>query len=99
MDYRFQEGGAKSGTYLAEATGTISWSGECKNGPAHERGVLQRYLGGKLGNKFEGEYEYGKQNARVLFAFGNGDLYDGEWKDGKPNVIGIYVGGDETYSG
>jgi hypothetical protein len=70
---------------------TVTWSGQCVNGFAEGRGVLQWLLSGKLHDHYEGTQHAGKANGRGVFTFANGDRYEGDFRDGKFNGRGVYT--------
>jgi hypothetical protein len=70
---------------------TISWSGDCKIGLAQGRGVLQWFVDGKHGNRYEGEYRGGQANGWGVYTYTDGSHYDGEWKDGRRNGRGVFT--------
>ncbi len=70
----------------------ISWSGNCANGLAQGRGVLQWYRGGKpTGGRYEGEYRDGFMNGHGVATFESGNRYDGEWKNGQRDGRGVFT--------
>ncbi len=70
----------------------ISWSGNCANGLAQGRGVLQWYRGGKpIGGRYEGEYRDGFMNGHGVATFESGNRYDGEWKNGQRDGRGVFT--------
>jgi hypothetical protein len=70
---------------------TITWSGQCIDGFAHGKGILQWYLNGVENGKYEGTYMYGKRNGQGTEILVNGEKYVGEWKDDKRNGQGSYT--------
>jgi hypothetical protein len=79
---------------------TVAWSGECQNGVARGRGVLQRFQDGKPiqrveeefyanGDHYEGETIDGKPTGHGIYTYANGNRYEGEFRDGKWNGRGI----------
>ena len=73
---------------------TIAWSGDCKIGLAQGRGVLQWFLDGKRGDRYEGEYRGGQANGRGVYTYTDGSHYDGEFKDGNFNGRGVFTFAD-----
>ena len=70
---------------------TIAWSGDCKIGLAQGRGVLQWFLDGKRGDRYEGEYRGGQANGRGVYTYTDGSHYDGEWREGRRNGRGVFT--------
>lgn len=61
------------------------YSGGCKNGLAHGKGVAQ----GK--DKYEGMFKNGNANGYGIYTWATGDRYEGQWQDNKLNGKGIYT--------
>ena len=70
---------------------SISWSGACESGLANGKGVLQWFVGGKPGDRFEGEYKAGHMSGHGVLVAANGDRYDGEWSNDVPSGPGVFV--------
>jgi len=65
------------------AAESITWSGDCKDGYAEGKGVAQWYKSKKISQKkYEGEMHGGFMNGQGKFTFANGDVFDGQFKDG-----------------
>lgn len=64
---------------------TFTWSGDCQNGIARGRGVLQWFTNGIPSGRYIGEYSDGRMNGRGVFEYANGDVYEGEFRDDRPN--------------
>ncbi|NDH62993.1 MAG: hypothetical protein EBY18_15390 [Alphaproteobacteria bacterium] len=75
---------------------SISWTGGCRNSLAQGQGVLQWFMDGKPGSRFEGEYRDGLLNGRGVYVFANGSRYDGEWRNGLPSGPGRLKRADGT---
>ena len=43
------------------------------------------------GNKYVGEWKYGKSHGHGVFSWADGESYSGEWKDGKYDGYGTYT--------
>lgn len=67
---------------LKEISGT--YTGDCKNGLAHGKGVAQ----GK--DRYEGKFKNGLPNGKGVYTWKSGEVYEGNWKDGKRHGLGIY---------
>lgn len=68
---------------------SISWTGGCQNKLAQGRGVLQWFMNGKPGDRYEGEYRDGKENGRGVHTYAGGGRYEGEYRDGKKSGRGV----------
>lgn len=73
---------------------TVTWSGRCTGGFAQGKGVLQFYLDGKPGARYEGELQKGVMAGRGKLRTGDGAMYDGDWVAGKPDGYGEYTAPD-----
>ncbi len=62
---------------------SVTWSGECKDGFATGKGVLNWTENGKPDLVFEGEYRNGKRNGRGVITTPDGDHFEGVWVDDK----------------
>lgn len=79
---------------------SISWSGGCRDDLAQGHGVLQWFMDGKPGSRFEGEYREGLLNGRGVYVFANGSRYDGEYADDLRSGRGVFTHPDgESYDG
>ena len=62
---------------------SIKWSGQCSNGKATGKGVVQWYLNGNPGSRYDGQYRDGHQNGKGTSTWANGSRYEGEWYNGE----------------
>jgi hypothetical protein len=78
----------------------ISWSGDCRDGLATGRGVLQWFQAQKLMSETDCEMAEGKIIGRTVVRYTNGNRYDGEFRDNRMHGHGIvqYANG-MTYDG
>ena len=77
----------------------VTWSGGCVDGKAAGWGRLVR-RGPSGENVYEGELSEGVQNGYGSYLRSNGQRYDGEWRDGRPDGHGVWTGTDgESYEG
>jgi hypothetical protein len=58
---------------IADISG--SYSGGCKKGLAHGKGIAQ----GK--DRFEGQFIKGMPEGKGIYTWANGTYYDGQWKN------------------
>jgi hypothetical protein len=83
-----------------EPGSSVSWSGRCVNGLAEGPGILQWFIDGKPGSRFQGELREGLLNGRGYYQFANGSRYDGEYLDDMRNGRGVFTHPDgESYEG
>jgi hypothetical protein len=73
---------------------TASWSGRCAGGFAEGKGILQFYLDGKPGARYQGELQKGVMHGRGELRTTDGAVYDGDWVAGKPEGYGNYAAPD-----
>ena len=60
------------------------YDGKCKNGFAHGKGKAV----GR--DKYEGKFEYGLPNGKGTYTWSSGEMYKGEWVNGKREGLGDY---------
>lgn len=70
-----------------------SYSGDCKNGLAHGKGIAQGI------DHYEGQFIKGMPSGRGIYTWVNGTYYDGEWKNGMREGKGKMVYGDSIVTG
>jgi len=70
---------------------SITWNGDCQNGLAEGKGILQWFVNGVASERYEGDWRDGKQNGHGVFTDAKGDHYDGEFLDDKMNGYGVFV--------
>jgi len=61
------------------------YSGGCKNGLAHGKGVAQ----GR--DRYEGVFNNGIEHGKGYYSWADGRRYKGDWRNGKQNGKGIYT--------
>jgi hypothetical protein len=76
--------------YTSQNT-AIFWSGNCKNGKAHGKGVLRLYRESQLESTYNGEMKYGKMDGYGIYTTPDGHKYEGQWKNNLQNGNGIYI--------
>ncbi len=69
------------------------YSGECRKGLAHGKGVAQGI------DRYDGDFFKGLPNGRGKYTWANGSYYEGEWKNGLREGVGKMVSGDSVVSG
>ncbi|NTV10572.1 MAG: hypothetical protein HGA47_07335 [Zoogloea sp.] len=67
---------------------TIEWSGQCRNGKAQGRGVLQWYNDGVKTDRYEGDYREGKKHGKGVYVWASGSRYQGAFVDGRREGFG-----------
>lgn len=70
-----------------------SYSGDCKKGLAHGRGVAQ----GR--DRYEGEFSKGVPDGTGTYTWENGSFYEGQFKNGLKDGKGKMVTSDSTITG
>lgn len=76
---------------LPEISG--SYSGGCKNGYAHGKGIAQGV------DRYEGQFTKGLPEGRGIYKWADGTYYDGQWKAGRKNGRGKMYYKDSTMIG
>jgi len=70
-----------------------SYTGDCKNGLAHGKGIAQGI------DRYEGEFFKGLPDGKGIYKWARGAYYEGEWKNGMQNGHGKMVSGDTVVTG
>jgi hypothetical protein len=82
--------GCKVYNPMPQENETISWSGQCRNGFADGKGILDWIINGQLEERFEGELKMGWADGEGTYVSRTGVRYEGEWKnslqDGKGKI-------------
>jgi hypothetical protein len=94
-DRRFFEGWFCQGTgkltgkcrMIDVATMSV-YEGEISNDIIHGKGY-QKWI--QDGSEYIGDYYAGKREGYGIFKYPNGDQYEGEWMDNKPDGMGTYT--------
>ncbi len=75
---------------------TIVWYGDCRDGLAQGKGVLQWYEGGMSADRYEGDYQGGRAEGHGLYISLTGDRYEGGFHTDQKNGAGVdsYANGD-----
>jgi hypothetical protein len=73
---------------------TVTWSGECKDGFAEGKGVVQFYLSGIADEKYEGEMKGGYADGTGTLMMLDGGRYEGQWSRSKQEGEGEYYAPD-----
>jgi len=72
---------------------SLSYSGQCKNGLAHGKGIAQGV------DHYEGQFIKGKPEGKGLYKWSDGTYYDGQWKNGMQEGKGKMVYRDSVVTG
>jgi len=92
--------GCKISNPSPKAAETVSWSGPCADGFAEGQGVLQWYMEGTAGVRYEGTLVHGTVSGQGKLTMPDGTRYEGGWVNGKQNGTGKYRAADgTTYEG
>ena len=70
-----------------------SYSGGCKNGLAHGKGIAQGT------DHYEGQFSKGMPDGKGTYTWSDGIYYEGQWRDGKREGEGKMVYSDSTVKG
>lgn len=98
-DHKVYHGQTDLKTFLPEGVGEVSfpdnsrYNGEFMAGKMHGKGVFQwrNAQPGRCDEKYDGDYQYGKKHGNGKFTFSSGNVYDGQWVNGKREGRGILV--------
>jgi TonB family protein len=71
-----------------------TWTGDCKDGFATGKGVLQWYLRDAPDSRYEGEMEKGQPNGHGIYTYASKARYEGEFRNGKRNGKGVMTSPD-----
>jgi len=72
---------------------SASYSGKCKNGLAHGKGIAQGT------DHYEGQFSKGLPAGTGIYTWADGTYYDGQWREGMKNGKGTLVARDSVLSG
>lgn len=70
-----------------------TYTGECKNGQAHGKGIAQGI------DRYEGEFRNGLPDGRGAYRWADGTFYEGYWKKGLREGAGKMISPDSTLTG
>ncbi len=74
-----------------------SYTGKCKKGLAHGKGLAEGT------DRYEGKFAAGLPNGKGTYTWANGDVYSGDWKEGRRDGEGTLTlrlaGGDSIVRG
>ena len=84
-----QQSGCK--VTIADISG--SYSGDCKNGLAHGKGVAQGI------DRYEGQFSKGMPDGKGIYKWANGTYFEGQWKNGMKEGFGKMVYPDSVVTG
>jgi hypothetical protein len=94
MTYIKDKKGCKIGNPTPKSKETVTWSGRCEGGFAQGKGILQFYVDGKPGARYQGELRKGLMEGSGELRTTDGAVYDGDWVAGKPDGYGKYTAPD-----
>lgn len=83
----------KTGCDVKVADLSGSYSGGCKNGLAHGKGIAQGT------DRYEGRFSNGMPDGKGIYTWSDGKYYEGQWRDGKREGDGKMVYRDSIVSG
>lgn len=89
----FQAYGQENDCKVTLANISGSYSGACKNGLAHGKGIAKGI------DRYEGQFRKGTPNGKGIYRWADGSYYDGQWKDGFKEGKGKLVSADSTTIG
>jgi len=83
----------KTGCEVKVADLSGSYSGGCKDGLAHGKGIAQGT------DHYEGQFDKGMPDGKGTYTWSDGIYYEGQWRDGKREGEGIMVYSDSVVNG
>ena len=90
------EKGCKVSNPAPKPNESVKWSGNCVEGYADGKGVLQWYVDGVPSTRYEGTIRGGVLSGKGKLSMPNGASYEGEWLAGKQAGKGVQVMPDGT---
>jgi hypothetical protein len=91
--------GCKVWNSSPDASKTVNWSGECKDGMANGKGTAQWYLNGAKEDLYEGGMAEGKRHGQGKRVWATGNVFDGVWEKGDQKTGTKKYNDGYTYSG
>jgi len=83
------EKGCKVANPAPKPQESVVWNGQCVDGYADGKGVLQWYNDSQPNARYEGTLRRGQPSGRGKLTMPNGASYDGEWLAGKQEGKGL----------
>jgi MORN repeat len=77
----------------------ISWSGECADGMAEGKGILQFFIGNDPAARYEGDLRNGRADGQGIRIDPDGTRYEGLWRNNAAEGFGVYTKGGKRYEG
>jgi len=74
----------------------VTWSGKCVNSVAQGKGTLQWYKNDVKKDKYVGNYVDGKMHGKGTKWYADGQIQDGNWKDGEFTSGHTYIADKNT---
>ncbi|MBM2830014.1 MAG: hypothetical protein HW411_804 [Gammaproteobacteria bacterium] len=73
---------------------TVYWSGECVDGKASGKGIMQVHIDKMPFSKYEGDYKEGKADGYGVLTTPGESRYEGEFKDNNMHGYGVVISTD-----
>jgi len=77
----------------------VTWSGSCKDGLKHGKGVLQWSEHGQTIDRFEGNYRFGRREGFGRYVWNGSNLFEGNYADDVPDGFGTLQIAGHTLAG
>jgi hypothetical protein len=77
----------------------ITWSGQCANGMAEGKGILQFFIGGNPAARYEGDMREGRADGHGINIEPDGGRYEGQWRNNAAEGFGVYTRDGKRYEG
>jgi hypothetical protein len=81
--------GCKVGNPSPKPNESVHWTGECVDGYADGKGLLQWYVDGAKSTRYEGSLHHGLLSGEGKLVMPNGASYEGQWLAGKQEGRGV----------
>jgi hypothetical protein len=77
----------------------VTWSGSCKDGLKHGKGVLQWSEHGQTIDRFEGNYRFGRREGVGRYVWNGNHRFEGNYADDVPDGYGTLQIAGQTLAG
>lgn len=93
------ESGCRMPDWHPEPEDKVTWSGNCKDGLKHGKGVVQWSEHGQTIDRFEGSYRFGRREGFGRYAWNADHRFEGNYADNVPDGYGTLQIAGQTLAG
>ena len=93
------EVGCRMPDWHPEPDDKVTWTGSCRDGLKHGKGVVQWSEHGQTIDRFEGSYRFGRREGPGRYVWNAAHRFEGNYADDVPDGYGTLHLGDQTMSG